>query len=182
MAKQDASIGRNWYVINTYSGHEESVKKAIEHRIESFGMQEYVFELIIPYEEVEVVRHKKRIVEKKKLFPGYILIDMIVTDASWFMVRNTPGVSGFVGSGNIPVPVLPEEYGIIRRRMDTKTPKSDIKLAKNDLIKITEGPFKDYTGKISEVNAARGMVTVRVNIFDRDTPLELGFDQVVKKI
>ncbi len=182
MVRQDPSLGRNWYVIHTYSGYEDAVKKAIEQRIESMGMQEYIFEVIVPKEKVAVVKAGKQQVVEKNLFPGYVLVNMIVTDASWFVVRNTPNVTGFVGSGNTPVPVLPEEFGVIKRRIGAAEPTTEIKLEINDLVTIKEGPFVNYEGLISEVNKAKGKVTVMVSIFDRETPVELDFNQVVKKI
>jgi len=186
MGKQDPSIGRNWYVIHTYSGYEDAVKKALEQRIESIGMQEYIFDIVVPKEKVAVIKNtkqgSKKILREKNLFPGYVLVDMIVTDASWFVVRNTPNVTGFVGSGNIPVPVLPEEFGIIKRRMDANEPTTDIKLEEGNLVTIKEGPFLNYEGTVSDINKAKGKVTVMVSIFDRDTPVELDFNQVVKKI
>ncbi len=182
MAKQDPSIGRNWYVIHTYSGYEDAVKRALEQRIESMGMQEYIFDIVVPKEKVAIVKHGKQEIMEKNLFPGYVLVDMIVTDASWFVVRNTPNVTGFVGSGNIPVPVLPEEFGVIKRRMGASEPSTDIKLQEGDLVKIKEGPFTNYEGNISEVNKAKGKITVMVSIFDRETPVELDINQVLKKI
>jgi len=182
MAKQDPSLGRNWYVIHTYSGYEDAVKRAVEQRIESMSMQEYIFEVVVPKEKVAVVKAGKQQVVEKNLFPGYVLIDMIVTDASWFVVRNTPNVTGFVGSGNTPVPVLPEEFGVIKRRMGSAEPTAEIKLSVDDLVTIKEGPFSNYEGLISEVNKAKGKVTVMVSIFDRETPVELDFNQVSKKI
>ncbi len=182
MVKQDPSLGRNWYVIHTYAGYEDAVKKALEQRIESMSMMDYIFEIIVPKEKVAVVRHGKQVVEDKNLFPGYVLVDMIVTDASWFVVRNTPNVTGFVGSGNTPVPVLPEEFGVIKRRMGASEPTTEIKFSVDDLVKIKEGPFSNYEGKISNVNRAKGKITVMVTIFDRETPVELNFDQVIKKI
>ena len=182
MAIQDPSIGRHWYVIHTYSGYEDAVKKALEQRIESMAMQDYIFEVVIPKEKVLSVKAGKQVIEEKKLFPGYVLVDMIVTDASWFVVRNTPNVTGFVGSGNTPVPVLPEEFGIIKRRMGAKEPSADIQLKKGDLVTIKEGPFVNYEGLISEVSPSKAKVTVMVSIFDRETPVELDFSQVVKKI
>lgn len=182
MAKQDPSIGRHWYVIHTYSGYEDAVKKAVEQRIESMSMQEYIFEIVVPKEKVVVMKKGQQEVEERNLFPGYVLVDMIVTDASWFVVRNTPNVTGFVGSGNIPVPVLPEEFGVIKRRMGAAEPTTDIKLKEGDLVTIKEGPFSNYEGLISEVNKGKGKVTVMVTIFDRETPVELDFNQVIKKI
>jgi len=182
MAKQDPSIGRHWYVIHTYSGYENAVKKAVEQRIESMSMQDYVFEVVVPTEKVTVMKNSKPTVVEKNLFPGYVLVDMIVTDASWFMIRNTPNVTGFVGSGNIPVPVLPEEFGVIKRRMGAEDPTTDIKLNTGDLVTIKEGPFSNYEGVISKVNKAKGKITVMVTIFDRETPVELDFHQVIKKL
>ncbi len=182
MVKQDPSIGRHWYVIHTYSGYEDSVKRALEQRIESMNMQDYIFEVVIPKEKVLVTKAGKQVVEEKKLFPGYVLVNMIVTDASWFVVRNTANVTGFVGSGNIPVPVLPEEFGIIKRRMGAKDPKADIQLKEGDLVVIKEGPFANYEGIVSEVSPSKAKVTVMVSIFDRETPVELDFNQVIPKI
>lgn len=182
MVKQDPSLGRHWYVIHTYSGYEDAVKKALEQRIESMSMQEYIWDIVIPKEKVFVVKAGKKVVEEKKLFPGYVLVDMIVTDASWFVVRNTPNVTGFVGSGNTPVPVLPEEFGIIQRRMGSKEPTADIHLKKGDLVAIQEGPFVNYEGLVSVISPTKGKVTVMVSIFDRETPVELDFNQVIKKI
>ena len=180
--KQDASLGRHWYVIHTYSGYEDAVKKAILQRTESMNMAEYIFDVVVPKEKVVVIRKGKQIIEEKNLFPGYVLVDMIVTDQSWFMVRNTPNVTGFVGSGNTPVPVLPEEFGVIQRRMGEADPKVQINLEVEDLVSIKEGPFANYEGKISEVNRTKGKVVVMVSIFDRETPVELDFSQVMKKI
>ena len=182
MSRQDLSAGRNWYAIHTYSGYEDNVKSALEHRVESMNMQDYVFSVLVPKEKVASIKNGKRVITERNLFSGYVLVEMIVTDASWFMVRNTPNVTGFVGSGNIPVPVLPEEFGLIQRRMGEDTPTTDIKLAEGDLVQIKEGPFAKYDGTISEVNKSKGKVTVMVSIFDRETPVELAFDQVVKKM
>lgn len=183
MVKQDPNVGRHWYVIHTYSGYEDAVKRALEQRIESMNMQEYIFEILVPKEKVTVIKKGKPEIEEKNIFPGYVLVDLIVTDASWFVVRNTPNVTGFVGSGNIPVPVLPEEFGVIKRRINAETAKTgELKYAEGDLVKITEGPFANYEGLISEVNAQKGKLTVMVTIFDRETPVELDFGQVVQKI
>ncbi len=181
MVKQDPSYGRHLYVIHTYSGYEDAVKKALEQRTESMNMQEYIFEIIVPKEKVVTTANGKQKIVEKNLFPGYVLVDMIVSDASWFVVRNTPNVTGFVGSGNTPVPVLPEEFGIIKRRMGATDPIADIKMKHGDLVEIKEGPFANYEGTISEVNPAKAKVTVMVSIFDRDTPVELDFTQVILK-
>lgn len=181
MVKQDPSIGRHWYAVHTYSGYEDAVAKAIMQRTESMNMQEFIFEVVVPKEKVVVVKAGKRVVEEKKLFPGYVLVDMIVTDASWFVIRNTPNVTGFVGSGNIPVPILPEEFGVIQRRMGEDEPNADIKLKVKDPVQIKEGPFANYEGVVSDINPAKGKVTVVVTVFDRDTKVELDFDQVIPK-
>ncbi len=182
MAKQDPSIGRHWYVVHTYSGYEDAVKKALEQRIESMAMQDHIFDVVVPKEKMLVSKAGKQVVEEKKLFPGYVLVDMIVTDASWFIVRNTPNVTGFVGSGNTPVPVLPEEFGVIERRMGAAEPTADIQLKEGDLVIIKEGPFANYEGQVSKVSPTKAKVTVMVSIFDRETPVELDFTQVIKKI
>lgn len=182
MVKQDPTIGRHWYVIHTYSGYEDAVKRALEQRIESMNMPDYIFEIVVPKEKKTVIKNGKPVVVDKNLFPGYVLVDMIVTDASWFVVRNTPNVTGFVGSGNIPVPVLPEEFGVIKRRMNAATPSTEISLNIDDLVTIKEGPFANYEGLVSDVSPQKGKITVMVSIFDRETPVELDFNQVVKKI
>lgn len=182
MSKQDSSLGKQWYVIHTYSGYEDSVKKSLEQRIESMNMQDYIFEIVVAKEKVVTVKNGKQVIAERNLFPGYVLVNMLVTDASWFVVRNTPNVTGFVGSGNTPVPVLPEEFGVIQRRMGQAEPNAEIKLRIGDLVTIKEGPFSNYEGPISEVNPAKAKVTVMVSIFDRDTPVELDFTQVVLKV
>ncbi|MCK5461318.1 transcription termination/antitermination protein NusG [Candidatus Gracilibacteria bacterium] len=175
-------MGRQWYVIHTYSGYEDAVKKALEQRTESMNMQDYIFEIVVPKEKVVTTKSGKQLVVEKNLFPGYVLVNMIVTDASWFVVRNTPNVTGFVGSGNTPVPVLPEEFNVIQRRMGANEPTAEIKLKVGELVSIKEGPFANYEGTISEVNPSKGKITVMVTIFDRETPVELDFNQVVPKI
>lgn len=182
MARQDSSMGKQWYVIHTYSGYEDAVKKALEQRTESMNMQDYIFEIVVPKEKVVTTKAGKQVIVEKNLFPGYVLVSMIVTDASWFVVRNTPNVTGFVGSGNTPVPVLPEEFGVIQRRMGANEPTAEIKLKVGELVTIKEGPFANYEGTISEVNPSKAKITVMVTIFDRETPVELDFNQVVSKI
>lgn len=182
MARQDSSLGRQWYVIHTYSGYEDAVKKALEQRTESMNMQDYIFEIIVPKEKVVTTKASKQVVVEKNLFPGYVLINMIVTDASWYVVRNTPNVTGFVGSGNTPVPVLPEEFGVIKRRMGASEPSAEIKLKVGELVTIKEGPFGNYDGTISEINPAKAKITVMVTVFDRETPVELDFNQVIPKV
>lgn len=181
MGKQDPLAGRNWYVVHTYSGYEDSVKKSIEQRSETFGMKENIFQVVVPKEKQIVFKKGEPIEEERKLFPGYVLIDMSVTDESWYMVRNTPNVTGFVGSGNIPVPVTPEEYGVVERRMGEEGAKFKSDFQVGELVVIIDGPFKNYEGTIDAVDVDKGKLTVLVLIFDRDTPVELDFTQVRKK-
>ena len=181
MGKQDPNAGRNWYVVHTYAGYEDSVKQALMQRVESFGMQNYIFAVEVPKEKQLVFKKGEPVEEERKLFPGYVLIDMIVTDDSWYMVRNTPNVTGFVGSGNIPVPVTPEEFGVVERRMGEETAKFKSDFQVGDLVIIIDGPFKNYEGTVDAVDVDKGKLTVLVLIFDRDTPVELDFTQVRKK-
>jgi transcriptional antiterminator NusG len=181
MGKQDPSAGRNWYVVHTYSGYEDSVKKSIEQRTETLGMKDYIFSVVVPKEKQIVFKKNEPIEEERKLFPGYVLIDMTVTDDSWYLVRNTPNVTGFVGSGNIPVPVTPEEFGVVERRMGEEQAKFKSDFQIGDLVVIVDGPFKNYEGAIDTVDINKGKLTVLVLIFDRDTPVELDFTQVRKK-
>ncbi len=179
--KQDPSQGRNWYVIHTYSGYEHAVKKALEQRIETMGMQEYIFNVIVPTEQVMMMKKGKLQEEEKRIFPGYVLVDMIVTDESWYVVRNTPNVTGFVGSGTIPVPVSPEEFNVLRRQMGQQEPVFQIDVNVGEQVVIRAGPFAQYEGTVNSVDDERGKVKVLVSIFGRETPVELDFDQVKKK-
>lgn len=179
--RQDSSQGRQWYAIHTYSGYEDAVKKSIQTRIETFHMQDKVFEVVVPKESEVHIRQGKPISRKKCIFPGYVLVDMIVTDDSWYLVRNTPNVTGFVGSGNIPVAVSPEEFGIIKNRMGEEKPKFKEEFSTGDLVIISSGPFASFEGKVTEVNLERGRLVVVVNVFERDTPVEVAFNEVKKK-
>ncbi len=181
MAKQAKNTGRNWYVLHTYSGYEDAVEKALRQRIEALNMQEYIFDVLVPKEEQITIRRGEPVQEKKRIFPGYILVEMIVTDDSWYVVRNTPNVTGFVGSGNIPVPVTPEEYGVIRKRSGEGKASFKIDFMVGDNVTINSGPFANYEGFIDKVDPEKGKVKVLVSIFDRETPIELDFTQVKKK-
>lgn len=182
MAKQAKNTGRNWYVIHTYSGYEDAVREALLQRIESMNMQEKIFGVVVPKETQIVVKNGKPKTEQKRLFPGYVLVDMVVDDDSWFVVRNTPNVTGFVGSGTIPVPVSAEEFGIIERHMgDDNQPQFEIKLQEGDLVMVLDGPFAGYEGVIKLVDKEKGKVKVNISIFGRETPVELDFDQVKQK-
>ncbi|PCI24890.1 transcription termination/antitermination factor NusG [Candidatus Peregrinibacteria bacterium] len=180
MSRQDPEQGRHWYVIHTYSGYESAVKNSILQRIESLGMQDYVFDVVIPEETQYSIKKGETVETRKKLFPGYALIDMIVTDESWYMVRNTPNVTGFVGAGNTPVPVSPEEFGIIERRMNQETGSFKTSFVKGEVAQIIDGPFTGYKGTIDNVDVEKGKLKVLVNVFERETPIELDFNQVKK--
>jgi len=181
MPKQDPQAGQHWYVLHTYAGYEDAVKQALEQRTESMGMQDYIFTVMVPKEKQLVFKKNEPVEEERKLFPGYVLVNMIVTDESWYVVRNTPNVTGFVGSGNIPVPVTPEEFGVIERRVGEQQAKFKSDFQVGDLVVIIDGPFKNYDGTVSAVDINKGKLTVLVLIFDRETPVELDFTQVRKK-
>lgn len=181
MAKQDPNAGRNWYVVHTYAGYEDSVRQALMQRVQSFNMQDYIFDVQVPKEKQLVFKKGEPVEEERKLFPGYVLVDMSVTDESWYLVRNTPNVTGFVGSGNIPVPVTPEEFGVIERRVGEQEAKFKSDFQVGDLVVISDGPFKNYEGSVDSVDVDKGKLTVLVLIFDRETPVELDFTQVKKK-
>lgn len=179
--KQAQNTGRNWYVIHTYSGYEDAVEKAIRQRIETFNMQDYIFDVIVPKEKEISIKKGKHITEEKRIFPGYVMIEMIVTDDSWYVVRNTPNVTGFVGSGTIPVPVLPEEIERIKNHLQAEEPKYKVNFQAGENVQIADGPFKDCEGLISNVDEKKGRVKVLVNVFGRETPVELEFTQIKKK-
>jgi transcriptional antiterminator NusG len=173
--------GRSWYVLHTYSGYEDNVTRNLKQRIESMGMEDKIFQVIVPREKKIKVRNGKRHVIEERLFPGYVLVEMIVTEDSWYVVRNTPNVTGFVGSGTTPTPVSQEEVDRLLKRMGEEEPKYKIDVKEGDAVKITDGPFKEFEGKISEINEAKGTVKVLVNVFGRETPVELDFLQVKKE-
>ncbi|MFH1473220.1 MAG: transcription termination/antitermination protein NusG [bacterium] len=180
MAKQKIEEGRNWYVIHTYAGYENAVMRNLKQRIESLGMEDKIFDVIVPTEKKIKIKNGKRVEEEEKIYPGYILVDMIVTDDSWYVVRNTPRVTGFVGSGVYPVPIDKTEVETLFARMNKDTITHTINLLKDDAVLIIDGPFKDLEGKISEIDEDRGKVKVLVNMFGRETPVELDFLQVKK--
>lgn len=180
MAKQQLSEGRNWYVVHTYAGYENAVMRNLKQRIESLGMEDKIFAVIVPTEKKIKIKGGKRVEEEEKIYPGYILVDMIVTDDSWYVVRNTPRVTGFVGSGVYPVPIDKKEVDALFARMSGDKITHAINLLENDAVLITDGPFKDLEGKVSEIDEERGKVKVLVNMFGRETPVELDFLQVRK--
>jgi len=180
MSRQQVQTGRNWYVVHTYSGYENAVQRNLKQRIESLGMEDKIFNVIVPTEKKIKIKAGKRVEEDEKIYPGYILVDMVVTEDSWFVVRNTPRVTGFVGSGVYPVPIDKKEVDDLFARMNTNTAKHKIDLVINDAIKIVDGPFKDLEGKVNEVDEERGKVKVLVAMFGRETPVELDFLQIKK--
>lgn len=179
MPKQ-ISRGRNWYALHTYSGYEEAVARNLKQRIESMGMEDKIFNVLVPIEKKIKIKSGKRKVVEEKIYPGYVLVEMIVTDDSWYVVRNTPRVTGFIGSGTIPTPLSAEEIAELQKRMGVEEPKFKIDVSLGDPVKITDGPFKDTDGKISEIDEERGRVKVLVSIFGRETPVELDFLQIKK--
>jgi transcriptional antiterminator NusG len=169
---------KRWYVIHTYSGYENKVSANLERKVHSLGMENEIFRIVIPMEnEIEVKDGKKRSVQRK-VFPGYVLVEMIVNDRSWYAVRNTPGVTGFVGSGTKPIPLTDEEVRQIMRSMgvDEGRPKIDFQL--QQLVRLKAGPFADCIGKVAEINEERGKLKVLVDMFGRETPVEIDFTQV----
>ncbi|MFX3624930.1 MAG: transcription termination/antitermination protein NusG [Ectobacillus sp.] len=174
---------KRWYVVHTYSGYENKVKTNLEKRVETMNMQDKIFRVVVP-EEVEVeMKNGKEKLMKRKVFPGYVLVELVMTDDSWYVVRNTPGVTGFVGSagsGSKPTPLLEEEVAVILKRMGVESEKVDFDFELNETIRVKEGPFANYTGTIEEIDAEKQKVTVLVDMFGRETPVELDFAQVEK--
>jgi len=180
MAKQTQHHGRAWYVLHTYSGYEDNVSRNLKQRIESMDMQELIFDVLAPKEKKIKIKSGKRIVVEERIYPGYVLVDMIVTDASWYVVRNTPNVTGFIGLGTTPTPIDPKEIETLKKRMGVAEPKYKIDVHVGDAIKIIDGPFKNFDGKIQEIDEEKGKIKVFVSIFGRETPVELDFLQVKK--
>src|SRR3989339_133450 len=179
MAKQ-ISRGRNWYVLHTYSGYEEAVARNLRQRIESMSMEDKIFNVLVPIEKKIKIKAGKRKVVEEKIYPGYVLVEMMVTDDSWYVARNTPRVTGFVGSGTTPTPISPEEIKELQRRMGVDEPKYKFDIALGDSIKIVDGPFKDTDGKIAEIDEERRRIKVLISMFGRETPVELDFLQIKK--
>lgn len=176
----ESGDGRQWYVIHCYSGYENKVRKNLEQRIETMAMKDRIFDVVIPtQEEIEVRDGKRRTIERH-VFPGYVLVNMILTEESWFVVRNTPGVTGFVGMGDEPTPLRPEEVAQILRRMEDEAPTYKVSYRQGDRVRIVDGPFNDFRGTVAEINMERSKIRVMVNFFGRETPVELDFLQVEK--
>lgn len=174
---------KNWYVVHTYSGYENKVKTNLEKRVETMGMEDKIFRVIVPEDEETDIKNGKKKVVKKKVFPGYVLVEIIMTDDSWYVVRNTPGVTGFVGSsgsGSKPTALLPEEIDFILKRMGLEDKNLDVHFEIGETVTVKEGPFANFTGKVEELDATKGKVKVMVNMFGRETPVELDFGQIDK--
>src|SRR3990167_2681526 len=165
MPKQQTVGERNWYVIHTYSGYEDAVARNLKQRIESLDMSEKIFNVMVPKEKKIKIKNSKRKIVEEKIYPGYVLVEMVVTDDSWYVVRKTPNVTGFVGSGTTPIPVSTEEIQYLQKRMGVENPQYEIEAEIGDSVKIVDGPFKDFDGKISDVDRARGKLKVLVNMF-----------------
>jgi len=178
MARQELNQGRNWYAIHTYSGYENAVARNLKQRIESLGMEDKIFNVVVPTEKKVKVKGGKRATVEEKVYPGYVLVDMVVTDDSWYVVRNTPRVTGFIGAGVVPVPLEKAEVDELFARIDDQSVKHKIDLTLGEAIQIVDGPFKEFEGKVSEIDEDRGKVKVLVSMFGRETPVELDFLQV----
>jgi len=174
---------KNWYVVHTYSGYENKVKMNLEKRVESMGMEDKIFRVIVPEDEEAEIKDGKKKMVKKKSFPGYVLTEMVMTDDSWYVVRNTPGVTGFVGSsghGAKPTPILPDEVDVVLKRMGVSEPAVQIDFEIKESVRVTDGPFADFTGTIEQIDTDKQKLKVHVNMFGRETPVELDFSQVDK--
>lgn len=174
---------KNWYVVHTYSGYENKVKTNLEKRVESMGMTDKIFRILVPMEEETEMKDGQKKTKMKKVFPGYVLAEMVMTDDSWYVVRNTPGVTGFVGStgsGSKPNALMPDEVDAILKKMGIKEKKASSNFSLKEQVKVKEGPFADFVGSIEEIDAEKAKIKVHVNMFGRETPVELDFEQVEK--
>lgn len=180
MAKQEIQAGRNWYAIHTYSGYENAVARNLKQRIESLGMEDKIFNVLVPTEKKIKVKSGKRVVVEEKIYQGYVLVDMVVTDDSWYVVRNTPRVTGFVGSGVNPVPLNKQEVEDLFKRMGKEDVVHNVDMEVGETVKVTDGPFKDFEGRVADIDEGRGKIKVLVSMFGRETPVELDFLQVSK--
>lgn len=181
MSKQELRPERNWYAIHTYAGYENAVMRNLKQRIDSLGMQDKIFNVVVPTEKKIKIKAGKRVEIEEKVYPGYILVDMIVTDDSWYVVRNTPRVTGFVGAGVNPVPLEKSEVDMLFKTMsEEQSVKHTIDLVIGEIVRIADGPFKELEGKVDGVDQERGKVKVLVSMFGRETPVELDFLQVKK--
>ena len=180
MPKQEILQVKNWYAIHTYSGYEDAVARNLKQRIESLDMGDKIFDVLVPKEKKIKIKNGKRTTVEEKIFPGYVLVEMIVTDDSWYVVRNTPNVTGFVGSGTTPTPIDQKEVESLMKRTQASEASHKIDVSANDPVRITDGPFKNFEGKVESVDEHRGKVKVLVSMFGRETPVELDALQVKK--
>lgn len=182
MAKQELRGERNWYAIHTYAGYENAVMRNLKQRIDSLGMNDKIFSVVVPTEKKIKIKAGKRVEVEEKVYPGYVLVDMIVDDNSWYVVRNTPRVTGFVGAGVNPVPLNKQEVDDLFGRMEKAegSSKHQIDVEEGEIVRIADGPFKDLEGKVNDVDRERGKVKVLVSMFGRETPVELDFLQIKK--
>lgn len=178
--EKEPETTRHWYVVHCYSGQENKVRHSIEQRIETMGMQDRIFDVVVPTEEEIEVREGKRRTIERRVFPGYILVQMIMDEDSWYVVRNTPGVTGFVGMGNDPTPLRPEEVAQIMRRMEAEAPKIKVTFRPGQKVRIIDGPFNEFIGTVGDIDMEKAKVRVLVSFFGRETPVELDFLQVEK--
>lgn len=169
-----------WYVVHTYSGYENKVKANLEKRIDSMNMEEKIFRILVPMEDEVEIKDGKKKISKRKVFPGYVLVEMFMTDDSWYVVRNTPGVTGFVGSGSKPIPLNDSEAKQIIKQMGVEEPRARIDFAMGENVRVIAGPFENFIGKIEEINMEKSKVRVMISMFGRETPVELDFTQVEK--
>jgi transcription termination/antitermination protein NusG len=181
-AEPAVDTGRRWYVIHTYSGYENKVKTNLEHRIQSMDMGDKIYQVLVPTEEEIEIKNGKRHPVERKIFPGYVLVEMVMSDDSWYVVRNTPGVTSFVGSGNKPTELTDTEVRAILRQIKLDAPKYKVAFTKGEAVRVTDGPFTDLHGVVDEVNPERNKVKVLVSIFGRETPVELDFLQIEKLV
>ncbi len=180
MPKQTTKHGRRWYAIHTYSGYEENVAQNLRQRIETMDMEDKIFNVLVPKEKKIKIKNGKRKTVEEKIFPGYVLVEMIVTDDSWYVVRNTPNVTGFIGTGTTPTPIAQEEINALMKRMKVEEPEYKLDVEVGSPVSIIDGPFKGFEGKVNEIDEERGKIKVLVNMFGRETPVELDFLQVKK--
>ncbi len=179
--KKEVKRERGWYAIHTYAGYEKAVERNLKQRIESLGVQDLIFDVLVPTEKVTKIQKGKRVEVDEKIYPGYVLVDMIVTEDTWYIVRNTPRVTGFIGAGGTdPVPLKKEEVEAIFKRMKSSQIKEDSKYEVGEVVKIIDGPFSDFEGKIDSIDSERGKVKLLVSMFGRETPVELDFLQIKK--
>ena len=169
-----------WYVIHTYSGYENKVKANLERRIESMNMEDKIFRIVVPMEEELEYKDGKRKITKKKIYPGYVMVEMIMGDDSWAVVRNTPGVTGFVGSGSRPIPLQEKEVAAILRHMGLEEPRPRVDYSIGESVRVIRGPFENFSGVVEGINLEKGKLKVKVSMFGRETPVELDFSQVEK--